>query len=230
MRLNEMTGTRRASSNVRASQQACKASAPAQAWRATKWSTRGLPYRRARAKASAAPSMAPIQVTSVPHTGPNNMPLAIAISSAGNGRNECRINSAIDATGAHAPQASAIRSIPSTERSSRATASSTLRNPKPSATQAATAAVIPRTTRTDCRRARPGPDRRPVRDRGMASVDGGDAPSEPATNGPPEALRRLCIRRVHVVDQSVDINDEVGRLELQAVEIRPPLTLAVDDV
>src|SRR5918994_6025685 len=230
MRLNEITGTRRASSKVRASQQPYNASAPVHALRATRRSTRGLPYRRARAKASAAPSIAPIHVPSVPRTGPNSMPLAIAISSAGNGTNECRIMSAIEATGAHAPQASAIRSIPSTERSSRATACSTLRNPKPSATQAATAAAIPRKTRSDCRRARPGPERRSLRDRGMPSVDGGDAPSEPATNRLPEALRLVRVRFPGVVHESIHVNDEVGRLELQAVEVRQPATLAVDDV
>src|SRR5918996_3686739 len=230
MRLNEITGTRRASSSVRASQQACKSSAPAHALRAMKRSTSGLPKRRARAKASAAPSIAPIQVTTVPHTGPNSMPLATAISSAGNGTNECRIMSAIDAAGAHAPQAWAIRSIPSTERSSRATVCSTLRQPKPSATQAATTAAIPRTTRSDCRKARPGPDRRPVRARGIGSVDGGDAPSEPATEGLPEALPLMRVRGPRIVHERVEVDDEIGRLELQAVEVRLPAPVAVGDV
>src|ERR671918_2007638 len=230
MRLNEITGTRRVSSSVRASQQACKASPPAHALRTIKRSTSGLPNRRARAKASAAPSIAPIQVTTVPHTCPNSMPLAMAISSAGNGTNESRTMSAIDATGAQAPQASAIRSIPSTERSSRATACSTLRQPKPSATQAATAAVITRTTRTDCRRARPGREGWPLRDRGMASVDGGDVPSEPATNGLPETPWLVRVRSPRVVHESIHVDDEVGRLELQTVEIRLPATLTVDDV
>ena len=64
----------------------------------------------------------------------------------------------------------------------------------------------------------------------MASVDGGDAPSEPTTNGLPEALRLVRVRFARIVHESVDVDDEIGSLELQAVEVRLPLTLAVDDV
>ena len=66
-----------------------------------------------------------------------------------------------------------------------------------------------------CRRAKPGPDRRLLRDRGIASVDGGDAPSEPATNGLPEALRLVRVRSPRVVHERVDVDDEVGRLEFR---------------
>ena len=51
--------------------------------------TKGRPSQRASAKATMAPSMAPVQVIAVPRTRPNTMPLAIATNSAGNGTKEC---------------------------------------------------------------------------------------------------------------------------------------------
>jgi hypothetical protein len=38
------------------------------------------------------------------------------------------------------------------------------------------------------------------------------------------------VRPPRVVHERVDVEDEVGRLEFQAVEVRLPATLAVDDV
>ena len=53
----------------------------------------------------------------------------------------------------------------------------------------------------------------------MAFVDSGDAPSEPATNGLPEGLRLVRVRCPRIVHERVDVDDEIGRIELQAVEV-----------
>ena len=49
--------------------------------------------------------MAPLQVISVPQTGPYSMPLAIATNSAGKGTKLCRTMSRIEAATPHMPQA-----------------------------------------------------------------------------------------------------------------------------
>ena len=142
------------------------------------------------------------------------MPLAIAIASAGNGTNECRIMSAIEATGARAPGFGdpldpLDREVEPRHR--------LLDAAQPEAERDASShrRMIPRTTRSDCQ----GQDQDLNAGRseieGIASVDGGDAPSEPATNGLPEALRLVRVRSPGVVHERVDVDDEVGRLELR---------------
>src|SRR5229473_4889300 len=65
----------------------------------------GRPSQRDAAKAEAAPSIAPDQVTTMPQNGPNNMPLATAMISAGTGTKEWSTMSAIEPTALHMPQA-----------------------------------------------------------------------------------------------------------------------------
>ncbi len=84
--VNAMSGMKRASSRPHQPALSTQRSTLSRAGPVTRRSATGLPNLRASSKLMWAPSMAPVQLTAVPTSGPNNAPLIIAGASAGMGR------------------------------------------------------------------------------------------------------------------------------------------------